>query len=124
MHELDANVAAINLPRFVGHFACQAFEIGVLQRSKNTERIESRFVIAPAPEGIKHAFAILNRRSLGRGGRLLGGLGSLRELFFFQGGAVGHGVCLVNPHFATECALQLPRPICPFLEAFAVKMAL
>ena len=92
VHEIGADSAAIDAARFVGGFAGEPIEVGGLQRFEQAERIERRFQIAPAAEGVENTFALFVARSL-RGSNRAGLLGRFRRFcgaLFFESCTVCH----------------------------------
>src|SRR5579864_5481730 len=55
VHELGADVAAVDAARLFGGFSGESREIRVLERREKAERVERGFVIAPATKGFECA---------------------------------------------------------------------
>src|SRR2546430_14861178 len=58
MHEIGADGIAVGTTGLLGGFAGQCFQVRMLQRLEQAERVERCFQIAPAAEGVEHAFAL------------------------------------------------------------------
>ena len=58
MHEIGADGIAVDTTGLLGGFAGQCFQVRMLQRLEQAERVERCFQIAPAAEGVEHAFAL------------------------------------------------------------------
>ncbi len=59
MHEFGADGAAIDAAGFLGGFAGEALEVGLLEGAEKAERIEIGFEVAPAAEGVEDALTLL-----------------------------------------------------------------